>query len=360
MKYFFMVLLVCGSVFGAGGPYSSYDDFGGVERHDEFMAMTRGGDFESAQNLAQSEFARLEARLDADEENEAVPLEWSMFNVTWRIDLENNKTVRNYTRAFMHMLISQRGEIVQRIKASVSEGFQDDVLDHEKIQISGLDDHINAAFTDYADAVELEHSLSRGRYIKAQGVYPVLYSRNVWNMEKDLSEHRKVVLSKFESVVLPKSDVVLEEHRIQGMKIAKNIYEQAGARWNVAYGSDTFDLPQIKRDIIAQMAASRDYANRVELCRIHGIIDEFPMMGMLDYIALQLSAASPEERKTMVSQREVLRAHKPAIERFFEQLYPGAILYHIFVTKEVMPQVLFSGFIAELKDCLGWKLPSGL
>ena len=112
MKYFFMILLVYGSVFGAGGPYSAYDDFRGVERHDEFMVMTRGGDFESAQSVAEGEFSRLEARLDEDEANETVPLEWSKFNVTWRTDLENNKRTRIYANTLMHMLISQRDEIV--------------------------------------------------------------------------------------------------------------------------------------------------------------------------------------------------------------------------------------------------------
>ena len=51
-------------------------------------------------------------------------------------------------------------------------------------------------------------------------------------MERDLGGHRRMVLSKFEDLDLPKSDSVLEEHRIQGMKIAKNIYEQAGVRYN--------------------------------------------------------------------------------------------------------------------------------
>ena len=105
---------------------------------------------------------------------------------------------------------------------------------------------------------------------------------------------------------------------------------------------------------------SGDYADRVELCRIHAAMSEFPTIGLLDYLTLQLSMASEAERQTMISHRQVLKAHKPMIDRFFEQLYPGAILYNIFVTKKVIPEAVFGDFIAEIEDLLGWKLPSGL
>ncbi len=361
MKYFFIILLAHCGVFGAGGPYSSYDDFSRIERHVDFMEMERCGLFDSAQGVAEEEFSRLEAQLDLDEGQGVVPHEWFVFNQGWKVRFEGAIQEKNHSKGLIAGVLSQRSEILQGIGQRIKSGAQEGVMDHEKDEISALDGHLNEAFCLYALRHEASINLMRERFDVSREMYPVLYARNIWNMEKELNRSREEMLGEFVGLSSPSSEVLLEEHMRQGMNIAKTIYSKAGQMYSQISGENfSQEMESVMHDVDFQMQTSGDYADRVELCRIRGELSKFPILGMIGYITLKLDIASEQEKRAMIPYQMVLKVHKPAIERFFEQLYPGAILHNIFVTRGAISQELFHEFMKNLEDQLGWRLPSGL
>ncbi len=405
--------------FGLGSGYLASDDHSDVPGHADFITQLRHGNYDEATEFIKAQIESFEhvatdpiPEVLVNLKNEVIQktLEQKIIqkelailmshkngvdnaqDIISQLTVQTNQLAHQYFQAKANLAsintqnsfptehdrkIAQLNELLARKEVEYAKASLDPftqtientrkTLAYFKDRLKGKKDR-DGLFQDLENNHRTIAYIWRKRWKASKELSESLYHYNLWKIESYFTPMREEVFIKLTPVArIHDGQSIVEEHYRQGSKTVQKIYEESSniyGRLFPALGAD-YDLMGVVQNYIKkvyQITINKGhYEESGTLGKIHNQLKDAPFLAYLNYVKFRVGNMDKkyeaDDEELYLSHKIVLLTHEPVMNELFLNLYPGAMLYKLFVTDGILSESLFPEFIKNLQDMLGWELP---